>query len=67
MGKKILGPLGPYLPKIDFGGQGGGQTHGHFPLYPGSFLMKKTHFCNNFFINSPLSVAIGPQTYHGIL
>ena len=21
--KKILGPLGPYLPKIDFGGQGG--------------------------------------------
>ena len=21
-GKKILGPLGPYLPKIDFGGQG---------------------------------------------
>ena len=24
--KKILGPLGPYLPKIDFGGQGGGEA-----------------------------------------
>ena len=30
--KKIGGPLGPYLPKVDRGVRGrGGQTHGHFP------------------------------------
>ena len=29
--KKILGPLGPFLAKIDFGGQGGGPFHGYFP------------------------------------
>ena len=37
--KKILGPLGPFLAKIDFGGQGGsgrggggGPFHGHLPI-----------------------------------
>ena len=31
-GKKIWGPLGPYLPKIDFGGQGGGSDPRLLPL-----------------------------------
>ena len=33
--EKKLGLLGPYLPKIDFGGQGvgGGQTHGHLSRF----------------------------------
>ena len=59
MVKKILGPLGPFLAKIDFGGQRGGSvprllplpgwpSHGYVPMLPVLLFRIKNYVISSF-------------------